>query len=83
LLRLLSTTGKAVQGASMQMQCTPAGIVRECGEFEKLDGRWRPPLHDQSKADLDLFVLIGLIHGQAAKFVGDFQQPLVAFVPFG
>src|SRR5438270_12395829 len=32
---------------------------------------------------LVFFVLIGLIHGEAAEFIGYFQQVLVALVPFG
>src|SRR3954470_23388418 len=31
---------------------------------------------------LVLFVLIGFIHGEAAEFIGDFEQVLVALVPF-
>src|SRR6202046_4208903 len=39
----------------------------------------RPP--PASAQDLVFFVLVGLIQGQAAELVGDFEQVLVAFVP--
>ena len=40
-------------------------------------------IKDPAPHNLVFFVLVRLVHGEAAEFVGDFEQVLVTFVPLG
>ena len=50
--------------------------------FGSYRGRTHPG-DDRGCVLLVFFVLVGLVHGEATEFVGDFQQVLVALIPFG
>src|SRR5580765_7688129 len=48
------------------------------GPFDSAQGGLRPPY-----IKLVFVVLVGLVHGEAAELVGDFEQVLIAVIPIG